>query len=81
MKANKCEFCDKTLDAHTTIGARQTPEPGDLTVCIYCATIGTFDKEGNITSLSRIEIEKFPIEIKTTVERAQKEIRKRIRRN
>lgn len=38
-----CPTCAKLLDSATSVSDASTPEPGDLSICFYCATLLTFD--------------------------------------
>jgi hypothetical protein len=38
-----CPACDRTLDGATGLTTDNAPEPGDLTVCAYCASFLTFN--------------------------------------
>lgn len=39
---NKCPSCSKTLNACTNTSGSSEPEPGDFTLCLYCAAICCF---------------------------------------
>ena len=43
MPACRCPYCDILLDAATPAEGDAVPEPGDLSVCIKCASPLVFD--------------------------------------
>lgn len=58
VKESPCPNCEKVLDeASDPTGLRPKPEPGDITICIYCAQVCEFDSELNLIKL-RPEVEK-----------------------
>jgi hypothetical protein len=42
LPPSRCPFCDALLDGASSLGGWH-PEPGDLSVCIICASILRFD--------------------------------------
>jgi hypothetical protein len=41
-----CWCCGAAIDDQTAAGpGRQTPEPGDVSVCLYCAAVGIFTED------------------------------------
>ena len=36
---NKCPKCDKILDGWTQTEPDTHPEPGDVTICVYCSAV------------------------------------------
>lgn len=49
IEKNKCPSCGELIDANTNIDGNKevTPGPGDLSLCIYCATM--LEYEDNLT--------------------------------
>lgn len=47
MRAQRtCWSCGERLDDQTAAGpGRQTPAPGDVSVCFYCAAVGIFTED------------------------------------
>ena len=46
-----CPSCDKTLNGWSD-QLKETPRPGDLTVCVYCSEILEFTAEMGLQSAS-----------------------------
>lgn len=42
LQKDFCPSCGAELDGAVEVGGENTPQVGDLTVCIYCATVSTF---------------------------------------
>lgn len=40
---NRCPYCEARLDAASHTTEKIAPKPGDLTVCMYCASVLVFD--------------------------------------
>lgn len=63
----RCPNCGHTLNGATSIGHEQDPTPGDLTVCIDCASPLEFTPE---LGLRRIDLETLPSDARCDIERA-----------
>lgn len=46
MGARHCPHCNKKLDGFSTIGDDRGPEPGAISVCLYCGKFAVFTEEG-----------------------------------
>ena len=44
--APRCPVCATVLDGATGVGHDERPDPGDPTVCLYCATALVFTADG-----------------------------------
>jgi hypothetical protein len=44
-KAHTCPYCGSTLDAFTGVTGADLPDPGDPTLCGYCAGILVFNAD------------------------------------
>ena len=44
LKMTPCPRCGKPLDAATCISSHDTPDPGDISICMYCAQLLEYDK-------------------------------------
>ena len=54
-----CPNCNAVLDRHETRDEKNTlPADGDLSVCLYCATVSIFD-DGKLRQATRDDIEKL----------------------
>lgn len=42
---NACPVCGARLDAATAVRQDARPDPGDVSVCAYCASVLRFDRE------------------------------------
>lgn len=64
--APKCIGCKEVVDGLSNGGDEiandqtSTPEQGDFTVCLICATLMKFDKELNLVAVGKSEIEALP---------------------
>lgn len=58
-EASKCVRCGFTLDAANGVDANgpRIPNPGDLSVCLYCGTVMAFTDRLLLRELEREEIE------------------------
>lgn len=59
-----CLKCKVQIKAESYIGHEHQdykPAPGDYTVCDYCCTIGTFDKDLNIDPIPKLELLKMMV--------------------
>lgn len=53
---SSCTNCSKPLDGATSVGAEDgVPDPGDVTVCIYCGHIMAFDEDLYLRDLTAAE--------------------------
>jgi hypothetical protein len=51
-----CLSCGKPLDGATCVGRDAAPDPGDITICIYCGHIMVFDDNLKLRELSDEEV-------------------------
>lgn len=63
-----CPSCGGRLDAATAAvspddGPAPTPEPGDLTFCIYCAEVLLFNEDMTVRAATKADLE--PLDIPT----------------
>lgn len=66
---HECPSCEMALDAATDAYGEATPEPGDLTVCIYCAAILVFTDTMGLRLPTDEEFAALPQETRQSVER------------
>lgn len=56
-----CKMCGSPNDGYTAVdnGGEEDdrPKEGSLSVCLYCSSIGKFDKDMNIVPLEKEELE------------------------
>ena len=77
LKENYCPICNALIDAAT--GATPdaiTPKPGDLSVCLYCTSYLQYDKDLVPQELSVDALLDLPDEVKLTLHRIRKNIKK-----
>jgi len=56
-----CPLCFHLLDGVTNMTGREAPQPGDFTVCIYCANVLRFTDKMGLQLSALIEA---PVEIR-----------------
>lgn len=67
-----CPKCGYELDAATKVqGDNGGPEPGDVTVCIGCATVLEFGPE---LKLSVANLDEIPPEVRKTLEKVSQTV-------
>jgi hypothetical protein len=53
---SRCLGCGRKIDGATYVGEEdQAPDPGDVTVCIYCGHIQAFDDDLKLRELTPVE--------------------------
>ena len=75
--ASPCPNCHKVLDGAANTQGTGGPQPGDATVCLYCATILLFDAETRLRLPAPDELEhmKGERDLWRTLQRIQQAIR------
>lgn len=67
-----CPVCGKNLDAATSIEKEEAvPGPGDLSICLYCATVSRFDDNLKLEQITNEEFAELPEELKTSIRKAR----------
>ena len=59
----KCPACGAKLDAATSPDGRATPVPGDVSICIKCATVLEFDDSLSVILLTEETRSELPEEV------------------
>lgn len=54
---SKCPSCGREVDSASGVDTEHQPGPGDFSVCIWCASVNTFD--GNLQLVKMDEAELF----------------------
>lgn len=79
LTETRCPWCEHRLDAATgTDDEPHRPEPGDLSVCIMCASILMFDQELIPQKISEDERKLILLaqpDLVETLDRAQRSVR------
>jgi len=67
-----CPVCKHLMDAATAAdSSHSTPEPEDVTVCLYCFSILRWDKDMLLHEMSIYELHTLPFETIKELSRAQ----------
>lgn len=64
LPASSCPRCLRDLDGATSVAHEGRPDPGDVTMCIYCSGLAIFGDDlrlRNPTKEERAEIEAQPL--------------------
>ena len=75
----RCPACLKTLDGVTDPFSGKTPQPGDISICAYCALRLVFNTDLTVRALSADEIEALPKALQWQLELLQQVCRKVMR--
>jgi RNase P subunit RPR2 len=78
IKMNECPSCHKQLDAASSVDDNLRPEPGEITICLYCGHIMAFDDDlsfRELTSKEMIEVAGDPRIL--AIQRARQEVMKK----
>lgn len=67
LEKDKCPICGKELDSATSAHGNDRPSPGDISICIYCATILRFDENLKLGEFPQEELIALPREVLTTI--------------
>lgn len=76
----ECPTCQSVLDGFASVNHEHSPKTGDITICIHCAEVLTFDRVLELKKATQEEIEQAGPE---GIEQAKKVIKdfQRNRRN
>jgi hypothetical protein len=80
VPSSPCPFCGADLD-HAFSAADATPSPGDLSVCIVCASALVFDDALHLQPLSPAEFAGLDSELQDALRRHQAMVRSIDRRS
>lgn len=62
LKEDQCPHCGHTFDCASSERKEQVPEPGDVSVCLYCTGFMIFNEEMKLRVLTAEEIAEMPAE-------------------
>lgn len=65
MGEDYCPTCGKLCDSATSTIGDHVPDPGDVTVCLYCGSINKYGNDMALEKMTKIEIELLPKELLT----------------
>lgn len=77
MGKDHCPNCNKLLDAATELSKEVKPNPGDISICIYCGTILVFAVDMALMVATMSDLEGLSIDALCKLSIAQMEIAKR----
>ena len=55
-----CPSCRRLLDAASEVGAKAVPQPGDLSICLYCKAWLVFNADMSLRLIEQEDIETLP---------------------
>jgi hypothetical protein len=71
-KLQCCPECNHELDAaECEVGERELIEKDDISICVYCLAILTFDERLNLRKLADAELEELPTKMKDYIKLAK----------
>lgn len=79
VKVCKCPGCNHKLSGVTPLGRRRgrgRPSPGDMTVCVYCASLLVYSRSERLRLLTAEELSKLSKPRRTLLLTAQREIQR-----
>jgi hypothetical protein len=79
LPESRCPFCDHKFDAASGEGT-EAPKPGDLTICLYCASPLRFTDDLTVRAMTRAEIAELPPQNQAELRRYMAAARKLDRR-
>ena len=69
---NNCPNCNEKLNGRSEVGnTGRPPEKDDITMCVYCKQILTFNADLSLRKLSKEEFDSLPFDIKLTIKLAK----------
>jgi len=71
MTPSACPKCGAILDTVTVADPAAdevTPEPNDITICIYCSVYLVFNKDMSFHILTRRERNRLPLEVRKSLD-------------
>jgi hypothetical protein len=77
LKDQRCPQCAELLDGATAMGEDAVPEPGDISVCCYCAEILQFDAAMHLVKCPEEALAKLDTERRGNLDLAQLAIKAR----
>jgi len=76
LEKDTCPACGYTLDAATGVQGNEIPGPGDISICINCASVLEFGPTLKLKLFSELELKKLSKEELDDISFAQSFIRK-----
>lgn len=84
VEPTRCKTCYHKIDAVTSAGHKSKPQKNDLSICLNCGTISSFDEHLDLVPLSDDDIDKLyahNYQNWLTLQRASSYIKKKIKEN
>ncbi len=54
IPATKCSNCGEIMDAATSLRHNEAPEPGAITICLFCAALYQFNPAMGLVRLKQL---------------------------
>lgn len=70
-----CPVCQRSIDAASDVRGDARPNPGDITICAYCASILEFDDEMRPQQASALTLSSIDSETAHTIEVVRRAVR------
>jgi hypothetical protein len=67
-----CPSCDAKIDAATGTDHNELPKEGDISICLYCGKILTFNKDIKVVGISDQQYTELDFDTKREILRLQK---------
>lgn len=74
LPASRCPYCDVDLDAAGSYEGK-TPDPGDLTVCVSCASLLAYGDDMRLRKVVPADLADLPEDAKQIVRTYQQAVR------
>jgi len=75
---NQCPNCGKDIDSATGMDKGVPPNPGDLSVCLYCASFLVFNDDLSVRMITLEEVGDLAVEERSQLVMIRDEIRRNI---
>lgn len=72
---NICPNCGATLNANTGCTDGTKPEPGDISICLYCQSINIFSEHMTTLKLPQERYDAFSDEEKAEIEKVIQQLK------
>ena len=77
LPSSACPGCGTKVDCSTHFGDRR-PEPGDVSICFYCASLLQFNNSLHLEAISEEELSRLPQPLQRKLIVGQHFVRQRV---